>query len=52
MFIYVHKNLFAPQASDLLEKSPLQLSRKHTMLELKIKKILWKISSKNLTAGV
>ena len=32
--------------------SPLQLHRDHILLKLKIKKLLRKIKSKNLTAGV
>ena len=53
----IKKNLFAPQVQDLLEKlaeikSPLQLSLEHILLKLKLKQLLWKIMSKNLTAGV
>ena len=55
IFIYIHKNLFAPQAQDLLEKLAELLynfHREHIFLKLKIKKLLRKIKSKNLTAGV
>ena len=51
-----HKNLFAPQAQDLLEKLAESLlynfHREHILLKLKIKKLLRKIRSKKLTAGV
>ena len=51
-----NKTLFAPQAPDLLEKLAESLRynfyRKHILLKLKIRKLLRKISSKNLTAGV
>ena len=54
--LYIHKNLFAPQAQDLLEKLAeillYNFNRKHIFLKLKTKKLLRKISSKNLTAGV
>ena len=56
IFIYIHKNLFAPQAPDLLEKLAENLlynfHREHILLKLKIKKLLQKLSSKNLTARV
>ena len=56
IFIYIHKNLFAPQAQDLLEKLAeillYNFHREHILLKLKIKKLLRKIKSKNLTAGV
>ena len=55
-FIYIHKNLFAPQAQDLLEKLAeillYNFHREHILLKLKPKKLLRKIKSKNLTAGV
>ena len=50
------KNLFAPQAQDLLEKLAeillYNFHREHILLKLKTKKLLRKIKSKNLTAGV
>ena len=53
---YIHENLFAPQAQDLLEKLAEMflntLHREHILLKLKIKILLRKIKSKNLTAGV
>ena len=56
LFIYIHENLFAPQAQDLLEKLGeillYNFHREHILLKLKTKKILWKIKSKNLTASV
>ena len=56
IFIYIHKNLFAPQAQDLLEKLAeillYNFHREQILLKLKIKKLLRKIKSKNLTAGV
>ena len=56
IFNYIHKNLFAPEAHDLLEKLAESLlynfHREHILLKLKIKKLLRKIRSKNLTAGV
>ena len=56
IFNYIHKNLFAPQAQDLLEKLAeillYNFHREHILLKLKIKKLLRKIKSKNLTAGV
>ena len=56
IFIYMHKNLFAPQAQDLLEKLAeillYNFHREHILLKLKTKKLLRKIKSKNLTAGV
>ena len=55
IFIYIHKNLFAQQAQDLLEKLAeilYNFHREHILLKLKTKKLLRKISSKNLTAGV
>ena len=51
IFIYIHKNLFAPQAQDLLEKlAEILLCNfwlKHILLKLKTKKLLRIISSKN-----
>ena len=48
IFIYIHKNLFAPQAPDLLEKLADSLlynfDGEHILLNLKIKKLLRKIS--------
>ena len=45
-----------PQAQDLLEKLAeillYNFHREHILLKLKIKKLLRKIKSKNLTAGV
>ena len=56
IFIYIHKNLFAPQAQDLLEKLAeillYNFHREHILLKLKTKKLLRKFKSKNLTAGV
>ena len=56
IFIYVHKNLFTPQAPDISEKLAecllYNFHRDLILLKLKIKKLLEKISSKNLTAGV
>ena len=56
IFIYITKNLFAPQAQDLLEKLAeillYNFHREHILLKLKIKKLLRKIKSKNITAGV
>ena len=56
IFIYKHKNLFAPQAQDLLEKLGeillYNFHREHILLNLKTKKLLRKIKSKNLSAGV
>ena len=53
IFIYIHKNLFATQAQDLLEKLAeillYNIYREHILLKLKIKKLLRKIKSKNLT---
>ena len=44
LFIYVHKNLFAPQTSDLMEKLALiflyNFHRDHILLKLKIKKVI------------
>ena len=52
----MHKNLFAPQAHDLLEKLAeillYNFHHEHILLKLKTKKLLRKIKSKNLTAGV
>ena len=52
----IHKNLFVPQAQDLLEKLAeillYNFHREHILLKLKIKKLLRKNKSKNLTAGV
>ena len=46
----MHKNLFAPQTQDLLEKLAESLlynfHREHILLKLKIKKLLRKIRSK------
>ena len=54
--VYIHKNLFVPQAQDLLEKLAeillYNFHREHILLKLKIKKLLRKNKSKNLTAGV
>ena len=48
--------MFAPQAQDLLEKLAeillYNFHREHNLLKLKTKKLLRKIKSKNLTAGV
>ena len=56
IFIYIHKNLVAPQAQDLLEKLAeillYNFHREHILLKLKIKKLMRKIKSKNLTDGV
>ena len=56
IFIYIHKNLFVPQEQELFEKLAESLlynfHRKHILLKLKIKSLLRKIISKNLTAGV
>ena len=56
IFNYIHKNLFAPQAQDLLENLAeillYNFHREHILLKLKTKKLLRKIKSKNLTAGV
>ena len=56
IFIYIHTNLFAPQVQDLLEKLAeillYNFHREHILLKLKTKKLLRKIKSKNLTAGV
>ena len=56
IFIYIHKNLFEPQAQKLLEKLAeillYNVHREHILLKLKTKKLLRKIRSKNLTAGV
>ena len=53
--IAFHRNLFAPQTQDLLEKLAETLlynfHREHILLNVKIKKLLRKIKSKNLTAG-
>ena len=50
IFIYIHKNLFAPQAQDLLEKLAeillYNFHCKRILLKLKTKKLLLKISSK------
>ena len=47
--------MFAPQAQELLEKLAeillYNFHREHILLKLKIKKLLRKIKSKNLTAG-
>ena len=52
----IYTNQYVPQASDLFEKLVESLlnnfHREHILLKLKIKKILRKISSRNLTAGV
>ena len=51
-FINVHKNLFAPQTLDLLEKLALiflyNFHRDHILLTLKIKKLSLKINVKNI----
>ena len=56
IFIYIHKNLFAPQAQDLLEKLAeillYNFHREHILLKLKTKKLFRKLKSKNLSAGV
>ena len=56
LYTNVHKNLFAQQAPDLLEKMVDSLlynfHREQILLELKKTKLLRKISSKNVTAGV
>ena len=56
IFIYIHKNLLAPQAPDVLEKLADSLlynfHHEQFLVKLKIKKLLQKISSKNLAAGV
>ena len=56
IFIYIHKNLFAPQAQVLLEKLAeillYNFHREHILLKLKTKKLLRKIKSKRLTTGV
>ena len=56
IFIYIHKNLFAPQAQDLLEKLAeillYNFHCEHILLKFKIKKLFKKIKSKNLAAGV
>ena len=55
-FIYVHKNLFAPQTSDLLEKLALiflyNFHCDHILLTLKIKKLSPKINVKNIKTRV
>ena len=52
IFIYVHKNLFVPQTSDLLQKSTLiflyKFHRKHSLLKLIIKELSPKINVKNI----
>ena len=52
----LYTNLLAPQVQDLLEKFAESLlynfHREHKLLKLKLKKLLRKIRSKNLTAGV
>ena len=54
--MYVHKNLFAPQAPDFLEKLAegilYSLQCELILLKLNIKKLLRQISCKTLTAGV
>ena len=49
----MHKNQFAPQAQDLLEKLAeillYNFHREHIFLKLKIKKLLQKNKSKNLS---
>ena len=51
----MHKNLFASQAQDLLEKLAeillYNFHREHILLKLKTKKLLRKIKSKTLTVG-
>ena len=53
---YTPKKLFVTQAQDLLEKLAeillYNFHREHFLLKLKIKKLLRKIRSKNLSAGV
>ena len=55
-FIAKSSSIYAPQAQDLLEKLAeillYNLNREHILLKLKTKKLLRKIKSKNLTAGV
>ena len=52
----IYTKIFAPQAQDLLEKLAKILLysflREHILLKVKTKKLLRKISSKNLSAGV
>ena len=52
IFIYVHKNLFAPQSWDLLEKLALiflyNFHHKHGLIKLIRKKLLTKINVKNI----
>ena len=52
IFKYIHKNLFAPQAPDFLEKLADNFHGEHILLKLKIKRLLRNMSSKNLTVGV
>ena len=56
ILIYIHKNLFAPQAQDLLEKLAeillYNFHCEHILLKLKTRKLLRKIKSKSLTARV
>ena len=55
-FIYVHKNLFVPQTSDLLEKLALiflyNFHHDHILLKLKIKKVITEINVKNIKTRV
>ena len=55
-FIYVHKNLIAPQTSDLLEKLALvflyNFHGDHMLLTLKIKKLSPKTNVKNIKPRV
>ena len=52
IFIYVHKNLFAPQTWDLLEKLALiflyNFHREHGLIKLIRKKLSPKINVKNI----
>ena len=57
IFLFLKRNLNSTlKAQDLLEKLAeillYNFQREHILLKLKIKKLLRKISSKNLTAGV
>ena len=56
IFIYVHNNLFAPQASDFFEKSALiflyRFHRDHNLLTLKIKKLWPENKVKNIKTRV
>ena len=52
IFIYIHKNLYAPQTSDLFEKLALIFlyifHSEHSFLNLKIKKLSPKINVNNI----